>query len=179
MTESEFWRDLIEAAEEKVRRASDGDPRAAAEILELAAVVLRGILKGRSPDPEELVYLASLEEAITLIVNGAPPEKALGLRTAGRPVSASFERDLVMFWRVGRTYEELKAEGRKNAVQLAQEEVANCSDIRGLIGGWTGQDKRVDETADAFSSLATVVKAWQACGGLKNWSRIKADLLPE
>lgn len=158
MSEANPWADLVEAARHRVGRAAAGDYEAARAVLTDCAIAIRGVLGQRQlPDPERAISLQYLLDALEQIVGaGIDARKALGVYVGNRPSqSDALTRDFVLFVRVGREFERLRAEGADVAtVRAAQLNVART---------WKRDTKATD----------TVRKAWQSMGGLQAWATVR------
>lgn len=157
MSEANPWSDLVEAARHRVGRAAAGDYEAARAVLTDCAIAIRGVLGQRLPDPERAVSLQYLLDALEQIVGaGIDARKALGVYVGNRPCEPDAStRDFVLFVRVGREYDKLRAEGADLAtVRAAQVNVART---------WTRDAKATE----------TVRKAWQSWGGLQAWATVR------
>lgn len=161
MSESENpWDDLISAAQAAVGKAESGDASAARKVLSQCAVALGDVLQHRQlPDPERLIYLSFLLRGLRQVLNnGVRVDKALGLYAGNRPPLANpDERDFVMFCKVGKELDRLKAmHAELQTVAVARANVAR-------------QMRRPSEFSE------TLRKAWERCGGIKNWQRIRRE----
>jgi hypothetical protein len=142
--------DLVPMALAQVRKAKDGDVRAARYVLAEAAVALRDLLgetgeldRGprQMPDVERMEYLRYLLWALEKIQDGAAPQRALGIWTDNRPPTLSSGRDYALFFDVCREH------SRTRDVNSA---IASVTRHR-KVGKWT------------------VRKAWQFWGARRAW----------
>lgn len=144
--------ELVDAAQQEIRRIEGGNVLAAVRALRMASVGLRDVLGGRLPDPERTVYLEFLLAALEQITKGAPAIKALGLWPSGRPQSISEDRDLSLFLAVGVELDKLDATVRKRVFQA----IAIVAARRKL-------------------GIPTVRKAWKTYGAQPAWEQAKSD----
>lgn len=135
---------LVKMARQKVSKAKKNDQRDVKYVLEQAHSCLNGIIKGDFAfDHERKIYLEFLNECLKEIVEGKDPKKALHLHVANAPQKETSKDLYELFYAVGRAYEQKDIHSVKSAITV----VARKSKV----------------------SYATIRRAWEKCGGLKNW----------
>ncbi|MBS0366710.1 MAG: hypothetical protein JSR67_12895 [Proteobacteria bacterium] len=147
------WADLVEAAEQRIRRANEGDTLAAQEILVQAAIGLRGVLSNQLPDPYRRESLKFLLAALDQIAQGVQADKALGLWTEGRPRQISDDRDFCLFLAIGQELNRLSGRESEGPVAHAIKVIAG----RHKVG------------------LEATRKAWNSYGGEAAWRAAQHD----
>jgi hypothetical protein len=147
------WPDLVEAASATIRKSDRGDTSAAQEALRAAAVGLRDVLAGGTPDPERLAYLEFLLRGLEQIDRNVDPRKALGLWGSKRIPE---DRDLMLLLRVGVELDKLKAQSAE-----IESPVARAIQI---VANKTGHGD------------STVEKAWKTHGGEDGWDEAAKQL---
>ena len=135
---------LVNMALQKVGQAKKNDQRDVKYVLEQAQLCLNGIIKGDLAfDNERKIYLEFLNECLKEIVEGKDPKKALHLHVANAPQKETSKDLYELFYAVGKAYEQKDIHSVKSAITV----VARKSKV----------------------SYATIRRAWEKCGGLKNW----------
>ena len=147
------WRDYIAHKDWQVQQAEKGDTLQAKGVLDDAAIALRGVLLGELPGADRVPSLRFLLSAIERIQDDVKPDIALGLWCNNRPKTAGmFDRDLVLFIKVGEHYEKLK-EVKLALAKAAREKGATIKVARnawehfGGLDGWKGWLQAVAENA--------------------------------
>ena len=150
------WATLVEAAQLTVA-AAPRDKNAALEIVEQSAVAIRSLLKhGDQPDPERCVYLGALLASLERIQSGEVAMDALHLTPKGRVRDPGlFQRDLLLFVRVGQAFDDLLVRGRTRGDKPLDE--AKCA-----VEKRTGQ------------SRATINKVWTRFGAASGWAELRS-----
>jgi hypothetical protein len=150
MAEANPWALDLEGASETIKEIDKGDTSAAKDALRAAAVGLREVLAGQTPDPLGLIYLQFLLRALEQIEHGVDARKALGL-WGGKRIHR--DRNLVLFLRVGQELDKLKAQSSE-----ADKPVARAIAL-------VAKQTHCGRTA--------VQKAWKAQGGEDAWNAAK------
>jgi hypothetical protein len=148
MTNSE-WLEYLAVKEWQVRKAENGDDLMALHVLADASVALGEAIAGEAVGADRLPALRFLQVAVTQILDGVPPKKALGLWCDHRSkMPGAFARKLSFFLAVGEAYDRL------NTVELARTEIARKTKKKG----------------------AMIREAWENFGGESGWCDWKKEV---